>query len=90
MRAFSFSIRGKVQGVFYRARTKDKADELGLKGWVRNMPDGSVEIHAEGPDGQLKELEEWCWQGPPAAEVTSVMVKEAADEGHPSFEIQKL
>lgn len=68
-------ISGRVQGVFYRASTRDKAASLGLKGWVRNLPDGRVELVAEGPKSQLEELLKWCWQGPPAAKVTDIEVK---------------
>lgn len=74
MLAVRILVTGLVQGVFFRAQTKDKADELGLKGWVRNNHDGSVEIVAEGPDDRLKALEEWCWKGPPKATVTNVVV----------------
>ena len=57
-------IHGKVQGVFFRASTKDKAIELGLKGFVRNKPDETVEVIAEGPEKQLRELVAWCHEGP--------------------------
>ena len=56
-------IYGKVQGVFFRASTKDKAIELGLKGFVRNQPDGTVEVIAEGSEKQLQELVAWCHEG---------------------------
>jgi len=57
-------IYGKVQGVFFRAFTKDKAIELGLKGFVRNKLDETVEVVAEGPEKQLQELAAWCHEGP--------------------------
>ncbi|GJM16117.1 MAG: acylphosphatase [Thermodesulfobacteriota bacterium] len=57
-------IYGKVQGVFFRASTKDKAVELGLKGFVRNKPDGTVEVISEGSGKQLQELVAWCHEGP--------------------------
>lgn len=57
-------IYGKVQGVFFRASTKDKAIELRLKGLVRNKRDATVEVIAEGPEKQLQELVAWCHEGP--------------------------
>lgn len=62
-------IYGRVQGVFYRATTCDEAQRLGLTGWVRNCPDGCVELIAEGPEQKLIRLREWCRRGPPAAQV---------------------
>lgn len=67
-------VTGKVQGVFYRASTKDKADGLNLKGWVRNLPDGSVELEAVGRPESLKKLLEWLWIGPELSKVTNVEV----------------
>jgi len=69
MKRLQIIIRGRVQGVFYRASTRDEARQLGLHGWVRNLPDGSVEVLAEGPEVQLLQLLRWCRQGPPAARV---------------------
>ena len=65
-------VFGKVQGVFYRASTKEKAIELGLTGKVKNMNDGSVYIEATGNLEKLNELLEWCHVGPKFANVTSV------------------
>ena len=65
-------ISGFVQGVFYRASTRDTAMRLGLKGWVRNLPDGSVEAVFEGPVEKLKKAVEWCHQGPPGARVAKI------------------
>ena len=76
-----FWVSGKVQGVFYRAHTQAKARELGLTGWVRNLPDGRVEILAEGEEEKLKALKEWCHEGPPLAVVTDVEVVEEAYRG---------
>lgn len=87
MAAQRLRITGLVQGVFYRAHSQEKAVELGLTGWVRNLPDGSVEIHAEGTPEQLKKLEEWCWEGPPSADVKSVTVEDAQDEHCTTFTI---
>lgn len=62
-------IIGRVQGVFFRASTRDEALRLGIGGWVRNQNDGSVEIVAEGDREQLEEFIDWCRTGPPDARV---------------------
>jgi acylphosphatase len=69
-------IFGEVQGVFFRANTKEKADELGIKGWVRNLPDGSVEALFEGEDQAVNEIINWCKKGPIGARVEKVEIKE--------------
>lgn len=68
-------ITGKVQGVFYRASTLERAQSLNLTGWVANLPDGAVEVVAEGPRYALEQLIEWCQSGPPSAEVDDVRVR---------------
>ncbi|HDH33920.1 MAG TPA: acylphosphatase [Nitrospirae bacterium] len=65
-------IKGRVQGVFYRASTQATAINLGLKGWVRNLPDGSVEAVFEGPTENIGVAVEWCRQGPPGASVSEI------------------
>ena len=65
-------ISGRVQGVFYRASTRDTALRLGLKGWVRNLPDGTVEAVFEGPLVDLQNAVEWCREGPTGAAVRHV------------------
>lgn len=74
--SISITISGKVQGVFYRQSSKQKALELHISGEVRNMPDGRVAIKATGTKEQLDEFVHWCRQGPPAAVVTGVEIKE--------------
>jgi acylphosphatase len=69
MQRLHVRVRGRVQGVYYRASTQETAVRLGLCGWVRNCPDGSVELVAEGSPEQLEQLLEWCRRGPPAARV---------------------
>jgi len=78
---YHLTIKGRVQGVFYRAFVKDRADSLGLKGWVRNLPDGNVEAVAEGEEKDLKVLIEECRVGPPLARVESVDVVEEPFKG---------
>lgn len=65
-------ISGRVQGVCYRAYTQRQGQDLGVAGWVRNLPDGRVEVVAEGPEDQLKQLVTWCWSGPPWAMVHAI------------------
>lgn len=67
-------ITGRVQGVFYRQSTCETAARLGLTGWVRNLPDGSVEALFEGPQATVEQALCWCRQGPPRATVTAVEV----------------
>ncbi len=68
-------VSGFVQGVFFRAETREKAKELSLFGWVKNLPDGRVEILAEGEKEKLEKLIEWARKGPPAAQVDNVDIK---------------
>jgi acylphosphatase len=65
-------IKGKVQGVFFRESTRRQAQSLGVTGWVRNLPDGSVEAVAEGSGKRVGHLVEWCRHGPPMARVDNV------------------
>jgi acylphosphatase len=67
-------ISGRVQGVFYRASTKNMAEQLGLKGWVRNTSDGRVEAVFEGEETAVKDMISWCHKGPRSAEVSDVTV----------------
>ncbi len=65
-------VSGLVQGVFFRASTLDKARNLIVVGWVRNLPDGTVEINAEGEDGKLSQLLDWARKGPVGARVDHI------------------
>ena len=69
-------VSGRVQGVFFRASTKDQAQRLGLTGFVRNCPDGRVEILAEGSSEAVEALLDWCRTGPPGARVERVQVSD--------------
>jgi acylphosphatase len=80
-------IKGKVQGVFYRATAKDVADDLGIKGWIKNTEDDYVEAIITGTDGQLKKFVDWCWEGPRRAEVRDVLVEQTEDKTFEQFEI---
>ena len=82
-------VSGRVQGVWYRARTRDKALGLGLTGYVRNLPDGAVEIVASGEETQVNALMDWARQGPPMAEVSGLRIDEIAeDHGLATFEVR--
>jgi acylphosphatase len=80
-------VTGKVQGVFYRAATKQKADEMGVNGFVRNEPSGKVYIEAEGSAEVLTEFVEWCKKGPPRSQVQHVEVIPNEVSGFRAFEI---
>lgn len=82
-------IKGRVQGVYFRASAKNVADALGLVGWVRNTPDGQVEAMANGSDASLEQFVEWCRQGPPNAIVITVTVAAVNDEQFAGFSIRK-
>lgn len=68
-------VTGKVHGVFFRATTRDKARQLGLKGFVRNLVTGDVEVVAQGEQQDLYKLLEFCRQGPPGAEVEGIDIE---------------
>jgi len=70
------TVTGRVQGVFYRASTAARAGDLGIDGWVRNLPDGRVELVASADPASIEALVAWLWQGPGAARVSGVAVEE--------------
>lgn len=80
-------IRGKVQGVFYRASAKQKADELGVKGFVKNEKDGSVYLEAEGEESTIYKFIKWCNIGPSGADVDAVEIVEGDSLNFKIFEI---
>jgi len=82
-------VHGRVQGVFYRQSTVRQAQQLGLRGYARNNPDGTVTIEAEGPAAGLDALEAWCHQGPPAARVDQVVVTEGEVVGYTEFRVER-
>lgn len=67
-------VHGRVQGVFFRSETRHEARRCGVKGWVRNLPDGKVEAVFEGEENQVKKLIEFCRHGPPGATVKKVEI----------------
>jgi len=82
-----FFILGKVQGVWFRASTKKKADELNIKGWAKNLSDGRVEVMACGEASQLEELYEWLKDGPYLAKVKDCTKEEAAWQQFTEFSV---
>ena len=87
MKTVRLVIKGRVQGVFYRATAKDVADQLGIKGWVKNRPDRNVEIKATASEEILQKFINWCNQGPPKAKVDDVIVEELGPEEFNGFSI---
>jgi acylphosphatase len=71
-------VAGRVQGVFYRASTRSRAQSLGVTGYARNLPDGRVEVLACGTPEAVQALCDWLWEGPPAAHVTAVDAEQVA------------
>ena len=80
-------VHGLVQGVFFRASAQARATELGLAGWVRNLSNGTVEIHAEGDKDALRHFIEWCQKGPPFAKVSQCELHWIDPEVMNSFKI---
>jgi acylphosphatase len=81
-------VKGRVQGVYFRASTQREARRLGVCGWVRNRPDGSLEILAEGEEVSVRELYGWAQKGPSAARVDRVDCRWRSFTGdHPDFRI---
>jgi acylphosphatase len=81
-------VTGRVQGVFFRAWTKQQAEELGVSGWVRNCADGAVEAHLAGEESAVAALLERIHDGPPSAVVSDVDVREAEPEPGERFEVR--
>ncbi|MFP4065126.1 MAG: acylphosphatase [Bacteroidales bacterium] len=80
-------VYGRVQGVNYRYSAKNSAQSLGISGFAKNMPDGSVYIEAEGSDDALDTFIEWCRQGPPMANVSRITTEQTDPFGHEGFQI---
>jgi acylphosphatase len=87
MKRLHFWVTGRVQGVFYRQSAREKAGQLGLSGWVRNLGDGRVEGVAEGGEAALEDWLAWLRQGPPAARVDDVAVSWESPQGESGFHI---
>ncbi|MGG7574775.1 acylphosphatase [Streptomyces sp. BP-8] len=81
-------VSGDVQGVFFRDTCRRTADAHAVAGWVRNLPDGTVEAVFEGEPERVRQLVDWAHQGPPTALVDAVSVREEEPEGLRAFEIR--
>ena len=82
------SVTGRVQGVFFRAWTREQADALGVTGWVRNCPDGRVDIHVEGDDAAVEQMISLLRRGPPAARVENVRLWDVEPCDFDGFEVR--
>jgi len=82
-------VRGKVQGVWFRAATQEEAARLGINGFVQNESDGSIYLEAEGSQEQLADLLVWLQQGPPRAEVDDITSNESGLKNFSGFEIRR-
>jgi acylphosphatase len=88
MKHYTIRVYGKVQGVFFRASSQEKAAELGLKGWVKNEADGSVLIEAEGKEDKLQNFISWCRKGPAKASVEKVEYAEDELQEYEAFKVK--
>jgi acylphosphatase len=88
VRAVEVAVTGHVQGVFFRARTRDRAEASGVAGWVANRADGTVAARFEGPPDAVEGLVEWCRRGPERARVDDVRVTEAEPTGATGFDVR--
>lgn len=88
-RAAHVYVDGRVQGVYFRATTRDVAESADVDGWVRNLDDGRVEAHFEGTASAVEDLVAFCREGPPRASVTDVDVERVETEGFEGFTVRR-
>lgn len=86
--SLKINVYGRVQGVNYRNSAHNKAQSLGISGFAKNMPDGSVYIEAEGSADALDAFIEWCSHGPPMASVSKITTEQTSTSGHEGFQIR--
>lgn len=89
MKHINIKVTGKVQGVFFRASTKAVADQMGVKGWVKNQKDGTVYIEAEASETILGLFLDWCKEGPEKSVVENVEVADGEIKNYRNFEVIK-
>lgn len=89
MKTLRIIVSGRVQGVFFRASTKVVADQIGIRGIVKNLPDGTVFIEAEGEDFLMEDFLDWCKYGPDDARVDDISVEEIETKNYRNFNILK-
>ena len=87
MKYLYIKIKGRIQGVDFRASTKAVADQLKIRGTIHNEKDGTISVEAEGDDQMMEQFLEWCQEGPEYAIVESIEVVEAADKAYKNFEV---
>ena len=89
MKTIQIIISGRVQGVFFRASTKAVADQIGIKGFVKNVKDGTVLIEAEGDDALMEHFIDWCKFGPDDARVDDISINEIELKNYRNFDVLK-
>ena len=89
MKHLNITVRGRVQGVWFRASARDEAQRLGINGFVKNLPDGNVYLEAEADEATLAQLLAWLEQGPPLARVERLEVDEGEIRSLAGFEIRR-
>lgn len=89
MQTLHIIVKGKVQGVFFRASAREAAMALALTGWVKNTSDGAVEISVTGNSESLQSFLQWCHEGPPKAVVQSVITEPEAFQSYEGFQIKR-
>lgn len=90
MKTLRVKIKGVVQGIFFRKFVKDNADELSVRGFVRNLEDGRIEMVMEGKDDKVNELLIKCKKGPKHSEIKEIEIEEIKHQGFKDFKISKL
>ena len=90
MKCIHIIVSGRVQGVFFRDNARKKALELGLKGYAKNLPDGNVEVVAQGDEEKINELVEFIRKGPGIARVEDMRIRQKEPENFKNFEIRNL
>jgi acylphosphatase len=88
MKRAQVRVRGRVQGVFFRAEARARAESLGVGGWIRNAPDGTVEAIFEGDEEQVDSMVDWCRRGPSGARVDDVEVEPEEPTGETGFDVR--
>lgn len=89
MKHYNITVHGLVQGVYFRASTRDEAERLGINGFVRNLPDGNVYLEAEGKKEALQRLLLWLESGPPAARVDKLDIETDDVKGLKGFQVRR-
>ncbi len=87
IKSLKLIVTGKVQGVFYRKNTQQKAKEFNLVGWVKNNTNGTVEIFIQGHQTDIQKMIDWCWQGPKNAAVSHIEIEESLPKNYSEFNV---